>query len=140
VAGRVDEEVEEDLDEPTPVVPRRLFRCVPCLGTGRLRLLGVELYETRRPCPYCRGAGTRILPTAAVPAQKEVVVSDDMKFVDLGRCKGAFRAGRRAPFGRVVCAGCGGRFTPLPGLRVPNHVAQRPPSKDSPPTKGDPSK
>jgi hypothetical protein len=49
---------------------------------------------------------------------------------DLGRCKGAFHPGRRAAFGRVVCAECGGRFRPLPGLRVPNHIAQRP-SRDA---------
>jgi hypothetical protein len=147
VAGRVEEQegggtggLDDDLDEPTPVVPRRLYRCLPCLGTGRLRLLGVELYETRRPCPYCRGAGTRIMVVRAVSPE------DDMKFADLGRCTGAFRPGRRAPFGRVVCAGCGGRFSPLPGLRVPNHVAQRPPTgekpipKDAPSTKDDPSK
>jgi hypothetical protein len=129
-------------DEPTPVVPRRLIRCVPCLGTGRLRLLGVELYETRRPCPYCRGAGTRII---AVRAEREVVVSDEMKFADLGRCAGAFRVGKRAPFGRVICSGCGGHFKAMTGLRVPNHIAQRPPKADppkaDPPTpKADPQK
>ncbi len=53
-----------------------------------------------------------------------------MKPDDLGRCKGAFHAGRRAAFGRVVCSECGGRFRPLPGLRVPNHIAQRPPVAD----------
>lgn len=133
--GRPDEDELDDVEEPTPVVERRLIRCIPCLGTGRLRLLGVELYETRRPCPYCRGAGTRII---GLRAEREVVVSDDMKFADLGRCQGAFRAGRRAAFGRVVCTGCGGHFKPLPGLRVPNHIAQRPPTgprpiKDDPP-------
>jgi len=50
---------------------------------------------------------------------------DAMKVADLGRCKGAFREGRRAAFGRVVCLACGGRFRPLPGMRVPNHIAQR---------------
>jgi hypothetical protein len=52
---------EGEEDETTPVVARRIVRCVPCLGTGRLRLSGVELYETRRPCPYCRGSGSRII-------------------------------------------------------------------------------
>ena len=55
-------------------------------------------------------------------------MSDEMKVEDMGRCKGAFRAGRRAAFGRVACLECGGRFRPLPGMRVPNHVSQRPPA------------
>jgi hypothetical protein len=57
-----------------------------------------------------------------------VLVADEkdaMKVADLGRCKGAFREGRRAAFGRVACLACGGRFRPLPGMRVPNHIAQR---------------
>jgi hypothetical protein len=53
-----------------------------------------------------------------------------MKVADLGRCKGVFRTGRRAAFGRVACPECGGRFRPLPGMRVPNHVAQRAPKGD----------
>jgi hypothetical protein len=89
-------------------------------------LLGIELYETRRPCPYCKGAGTRIVVTRA---QKEIVVADEMKFVEMGRCKGAFHLGKRAPFGRVVCSVCGGRFRPLQGLRVPNHVSPKPAKK-----------
>ncbi len=58
----------------------------------------------------------------------------DMTFADTGRCKGAFHAGRRAAFGRVACLVCGGRFRPLPGLRVPNHISARAPAK---PTKDD---
>jgi hypothetical protein len=56
-----------------------------------------------------------------------------MKVADVGRCKGAFHPGRRAAFGRVACAVCGGRFRPLPGLRVPNHISVRPPPKAGPP-------
>src|SRR3954462_4993757 len=103
---------EDDDDTPTPVVARRLMRCLPCLGTGRLRLLGVELYETRRPCPYCRGAGTRIV---LLRAEREVSSRDGMTFAELGRCQGSFRPGRRAPFGRVVCSVCGARFRPMSG-------------------------
>ncbi|HVZ75520.1 MAG TPA: hypothetical protein VHJ20_24270 [Polyangia bacterium] len=40
------------------------------------------------------------------------------------RCKGSFRAGRAAPFGRVVCPVCAARLRPLPGLRAPNHKAE----------------
>ena len=61
-----------------------------------------------------------------------------MKVADTGRCKGAFHAGRRAAFGRVVCSVCGARFRPMPGLRVPNHVSQRDAKPD--PTKPDPTK
>lgn len=119
------------VDETTPVMAQRNFsRCLPCLGTGRMRLLGVELYETHRPCPYCKGAGTRIVITRA---QKEVAVADEMKFVEMGRCKGAFHLGKRAPFGRVVCSVCGGRFRPLQGLRLPNHVSAKPPKGGPPP-------
>ena len=60
-----------------------------------------------------------------------------MKVADTGRCKGAFHAGRRAAFGRVVCSVCGARFRPMPGLRVPNHVSQRDAKPD--PTKPDPT-
>jgi hypothetical protein len=103
---------------------------MPCLGTGRLRLLGVELYETHRPCPYCRGAGTRWV----VRGPKENNLADEMKFIDVGRCKGAFFPGKRAPFGRVICSVCRGRFKPLQGLRVPNHVAEKtPPPRGGPP-------
>jgi tRNA(Arg) A34 adenosine deaminase TadA len=113
---------------------RRFTRCLPCLGTGRMRLLGIELYETHRPCPYCKGAGERVVFWRA---HKEVVVADEMKFVDMGRCKGAFHLGKRAPFGRVVCSVCGGRFRPVQGLRVPNHVSAKmgpkTPPKDGPP-------
>jgi hypothetical protein len=118
-----DDDPDDGGDETTPVMAERNFsRCLPCLGTGRLRLLGVELYETRRPCPYCKGAGTRIV---VMRAQKEIIVADEMKFVEMGRCKGAFHLGKRAPFGRVVCPVCAGRFRPLQGLRVPNHVAPK---------------
>src|SRR5262249_61162048 len=107
-------------EDATPVMAERRFtRCLPCLGTGRLRLLGIELYETHRPCPYCKGAGERIL---VVRARKEVVVADEMKFVEVGRCKGAFHLGKRAPVGRVACSVCGGRVRPVPGLRVPDPV------------------
>src|SRR4051794_26232131 len=75
--------VDYDDDEPTVVAQRGLMRCLPCLGTGRLRLLGnelYELYETRRPCPYCRGAGARIV---ALRRLGEHPMESDMKFVDL---------------------------------------------------------
>lgn len=61
-------------------------------------------------------------------------MADEMKFIDVGRCKGAFFPGARAPFGRVICSVCRGRFKPLQGLRVPNHVAAKAPSsKGGPP-------
>jgi hypothetical protein len=69
--------------------------------------------------------------------EREVFVAEEieaMKVADLGRCKGSFHPGRRAAFGRVACPECGGRFRPLPGLRVPNHVAVR-----EPPVRGGPS-
>jgi hypothetical protein len=58
-----------------------------------------------------------------------------MKGESLGRCAGTFRAGRRASFGRVVCSVCGARLAPLPGSRVPNHVAARPAKPDARPTR-----
>lgn len=117
-----DEDPPFGSEETTPIAERSLMRCLPCLGTGRLRLLGVELYETLRPCPYCKGLGSRIV---LLRGKREVFVADEMKFAQLGRCKGAFRAGTRAPFGRVVCPECGARLRPLPGLRMPNHKAAR---------------
>jgi len=130
---RVD--LDQDDDEPTPVSERGFMRCLPCLGTGRLRLLGAELYElyeTRRPCPYCKGAGTRLV---ALRRLGEHLMADDMKFADLGRCKGSFKLGRKAAFGRVACSVCGGRYKPVQGLRVPQHVAPKPAKT---PLKGDP--
>ena len=56
-----------------------------------------------------------------------------MKPASLGRCPGAFHPGRAASFGRVVCSACGARLRPLPGLRVPNHIAARPPKGGAPP-------
>jgi hypothetical protein len=113
-------------DETTLVAERLVVRCLPCRGAGTLRILDA-LRETIRPCPVCRGAGVSII---LVRGQREVSVADEkdaMKVADLGRCKGAFRAGRPAAFGRVACLECGGRFRPLAGMRLPNHVAQRPP-------------
>jgi hypothetical protein len=55
-----------------------------------------------------------------------VSVTDEMEFADLGRCKGVFHPGLRGAFGRIVCPVCGARLRPLPGQRVPNHVAARP--------------
>jgi hypothetical protein len=116
---------DED-DETTLVAERLVVRCLPCLGVGALRVLDA-LRETIRPCPVCRGAGLSII---LVRGQREVSVADEkgaMKVADLGRCKGAFRTGRPAAFGRVACLECGGRFRPLAGMRLPNHIAQRPP-------------
>jgi hypothetical protein len=65
--------------------------------------------------------------------QREVSVAEEkeaLKDADLGRCPGAFRAGRRAPFGRVACLECGGRFRPLAGMRVPNHISVREPTNN----------
>jgi len=118
-----------DREEATPVAQRLLMRCLPCLGEGRVRVLDAAR-ETIRPCPVCRGVGMRII---LFRGQREVSVAEEkeaMKVADLGRCKGAFRAGRRAAFGRVACLECG-RFRPLPGMRVPNHIAQRAPKADS---------
>ena len=115
-------------EEDTPVAAERaLMRCLPCLGLGQIRIVRAvdALREHIRPCPLCRGAGLRII---LFRGNREVFVSDEMKVEDMGRCKGAFRAGRRAAFGRVACLECGGRFRPLPGMRVPNHVSQRPPA------------
>jgi hypothetical protein len=65
--------------------------------------------------------------------EREVLVTDGVKDAEPKQCKGTFHAGRRAAFGRVVCLVCGGRFRPLPGQRVPNHISQRPPVKADPP-------
>jgi hypothetical protein len=58
------------------------------------------------------------------------IEKDEPKGDELGRCPGALRAGRRAPFGRVACLDCGGRFRPLAGLRVPNHISVREPTNN----------
>jgi hypothetical protein len=118
---------DDDDDEETPVAERALMRCLPCLGEGQIRLVDA-LRESIRPCPLCRGMGLRII---LLRGEREVFVSDEMKVAEVGRCKGAFRAGKRAAFGRVACLECGGRFRPLPGLRVPNHVSQRGPAPTS---------
>jgi hypothetical protein len=83
-----------------------------------------------RRCLVCRGVGVRIM---ALREGREVLVADEVKVAKPGRCEGTFRAGRRAAFGRVACTVCGGRFRPLPGQRVPNHISQRPPVKADPP-------
>lgn len=131
-----DEDSFAEPDETTPVCAQRaIVSCLPCRGGGAIAVLTVAVLTGRREtiwlCPVCRGAGTRII---LLRRGREVALADEkdaMNSVDLGRCKGAFRAGRRAAFGRVACLACGGRFRPLPGLRVPNHIAQRKPSKDS---------
>ena len=121
-----------DAEETTPAFPERIsIRCLPCLGMGKIRVVVDGARETLRACPACRGAGVRVL---LLRGQREVFVADEMKVAETGRCKGAFRAGRRAAFGRVACPECGGRFRPLPGLRVPNHVsARKPVPPDAPP-------
>jgi hypothetical protein len=122
---------DDEGDEPTDVCAERvLVRCLPCLGSGAIRLLDARRFEAGRRCPVCRGAGLHIVVVRSGRARSEAEEAFDMKTEDLGRCKGAFHPGRRAAFGRVVCAECGGRFRPLPGLRVPNHIAQRP-SRDA---------
>ena len=105
---------------------RAVARCLPCLGQGTIRVIitGRETgHETLRPCPLCRGLGTRIM---VLRGAVEVFVADEIEVADLGRCKGAFHPGRRAAFGRVACPVCGGRFKPMAGLRVPNHISVRP--------------
>jgi hypothetical protein len=116
-------------EETTLVAERVLARCLPCLGQGAITLLDA-VRETIRPCPVCRGTGMSII---LFRGQREVTVAEEkeaMKAEDLGRCPGAFRAGRRAPFGRVACLECGGRFRPLPGLRLPNHISVREPTNN----------
>ena len=108
-------------EEETPIAERVFARCLPCLGQGQIRVVDA-LREQIRPCPLCRGAGMRII---LFRGNREVFVSDEMKVEDMGRCKGAFRAGRRAAFGRVACLECGGRFRPLPGLRVLEQTKDR---------------
>jgi hypothetical protein len=125
----VAEESFYESEETTLVAQRVLARCLPCLGQGTIRILDA-LRETIRRCPVCRGAGMSII---LLRGQRESSVADekdDMKPADLGRCPGAFRAGRRAPFGRVACLDCGGRFRPLAGLRVPNHISVREPTNN----------
>lgn len=123
VSDGVDDGVFDEAEEPTPACAERVVaRCLPCLGLGRIRLV-VGFLETRWPCPVCRGAGVAII---RLRAGREAFVADEMVVADTGRCRGAFRTGRRAPFGRVVCPECGARFRPLPGQRVPNHVSERP--------------
>lgn len=117
----------DDGDEITDVCAERVVaRCVPCLGSGAIRVLAARCVEVPWRCPVCRGAGLHIVVLRAGRARSVAEEAVDMKPDDLGRCKGAFHPGRRAAFGRVVCPECGGRFRPLPGLRVPNHIAQRP--------------
>ena len=125
--GEDDHEDDPDETDKTPIAERALTRCLPCLGQGQIRIVsGVDASrESIRPCPLCRGVGVRII---LLRGAREVFVSDEMKVAEVGRCKGAFRAGRRAAFGRVACLECGGRFRPLPGMRVPNHVSQRRPT------------
>jgi hypothetical protein len=120
-------ELDDDDDDPTDVCAERVVvRCTPCLGSGALRLLGALRVEIPWRCPVCRGAGLQIVLMRGTRAVSVAEERAAMKPDDLGRCKGAFHPGRRAAFGRVVCSECGGRFRPLPGLRVPNHIAQRP--------------
>jgi hypothetical protein len=118
---------ELDDDDPTDVCAERVVvRCVPCRGSGALRVVGDPRVGIPWRCPVCRGAGLQIV---VMRGSRAVSVAEEraaMKPDDLGRCKGAFHPGRRAAFGRVVCSECGGRFRPLPGLRLPNHIAQRP--------------
>jgi hypothetical protein len=117
----------DDGEETTDVCAERVVaRCVPCLGSGTIRVLGARHVDVPWRCPICRGAGLHIVVLRAGRARSVAEEIADMKPDDLGRCKGAFHPGRRAAFGRVVCSECGGRFRPLPGLRVPNHIAQRP--------------
>jgi hypothetical protein len=116
-------------EETTLVAQRVLARCLPCLGQGSIHLVDAAR-ETIRTCPVCRGAGMSII---LMRGQREVSVADEkdaMKVADLGRCPGAFRPGRRAPFGRVACPDCGGRFRPLAGMRVPNHISVREPTNN----------
>jgi hypothetical protein len=115
-----------DDEETTPVFAERgVSTCMPCVGRGAIYLADGRR-ERMRPCPVCRGAGVRVI---MFRGGKEVFVADEMKVADLGRCRGSFHTGRRAAFGRVACGVCGGRFRPLQGLRVPNHVAVRDPPK-----------
>jgi hypothetical protein len=120
-------------EETTPLCAERvLMRCLPCLGRGAIRLLD-GLRETLRRCPACKGNGMRIALLRDGRETSVAEVDDEMKIADAGRCKGTFLTGRRAAFGRVACTVCGGRFRPLPGQRVPNHISQRPPLKADPP-------
>jgi hypothetical protein len=117
----------DDGDDVTDVCGERVVtRCVPCLGSGAIRVFAARGVDVLWRCPVCRGAGLHIVVLRAARARSVAEENGDMKPDDLGRCKGAFHPGRRAAFGRVVCSECGGRFRPLPGLRVPNHIAQRP--------------
>ena len=120
-------------EESTDVCAERVvLRCLPCAGRGVIRVLarGRETMVFGRPCPACRGAGVRFMRPAG---EREVFVADGVKDTELRQCKGTFHPGRRAAFGRVACTVCGGRFRPLPGQRVPNHISQRPPVKADPP-------
>jgi len=123
-------------EETTPVCAERVITaCLPCLGRGAVRLVDGRHPGDERQirCPFCRGAGKRIV---LLRGGREVSAAEEraaMKVADTGRCPGSFRAGRSAAFGRVGCPACGARLRPLPGLRVPNHVAERNRLRDAAP-------
>jgi hypothetical protein len=54
------EQVEDE--DKTPVqLDRHLERCVPCLGSGQIRVTGRD--EHRRRCTWCRGFGWVKVPS-----------------------------------------------------------------------------
>jgi hypothetical protein len=59
-------------EEPTPVMrDRTIVRCTPCLGSGRIHLVGGRLDGgARRTCPGCKGLGCQMLEPAAQPARE----------------------------------------------------------------------
>jgi hypothetical protein len=53
--------IVDDIEEPTDVGPQAIVLqlCVPCSGTGSLRMSFERSVVTMRPCVACGGAGTR---------------------------------------------------------------------------------
>lgn len=53
---RATDKITDDVEERTPVsTERHLERCLPCLGTGRIQVVGRDARPRR--CTWCRGHG-----------------------------------------------------------------------------------
>ena len=124
-----------EAEDPTPTTlpgaVRTFTWCMPCVGRGTIRVLAGSqgLRETLRTCPvWYRGTGNRIMPRSEASGKSPWRKNVRRDAKGRGHRPVQRRVSRRTTrtaFGRVVCSVCGGRFRPLSGLRVPNHVSQR---------------